>query len=408
MSYIAQILSQKIAEKREQIEEFFTKQFSKSPALLYNSVDLRHSGFKIAPVDTNCFSAGFNNLSAESKQKAEQNISAFIEKNFPAAKKIILIPENHTRNLLYLENVLSFSEIISKSCETIIGSLIPDLKEATTIALTDSKTITLHPIKKQDGKIIASNGFEADLVILNNDLTDGVPEILQNLKTPITPSPNMGWNKRLKSNHFTIYNQLATELAAIINIDPWLISSMHLSCENINFKLEEGIEELAQKTDQLLAALGEKYKEYKIDEQPYCFIKADNGTYGIAVWPVYSGNDILEINKKERNKMNMLKGSVQTSRVIIQEGIKTIDKINQQIAEPLIYLCNGQVVGNLFRINENRSEHNSLNASGMHFSDLNDLSQNQVELGLEKNKITDLYALIATLAAAAAAQENYS
>ena len=50
-----------------------------------------------------------------------------------------------------------------------------------------------------------------------------------------------------------------------------------------------------------------KYQEYGVAEDPYCYIKADNGTYGIAVWPVFSGTEVLEINKKERNKMSMLR-----------------------------------------------------------------------------------------------------
>jgi glutamate--cysteine ligase len=63
----------------------------------------------------------------------------------------------------------------------------------------------------------------------------------------------------------------------------------------------------------------------------------------MAVWAVSSGNEILEINKKERNKMNVIKGAVHNSKIIIQEGIRTIDKISQKIAEPMIYLINGEV-----------------------------------------------------------------
>ena len=87
----------------------------------------------------------------------------------------------------------------------------------------------------------------------------------------------------------------------------------------------------------------------------------------------FGGAEVLEINKKERNKMNMLKGSIQTTQVMIQEGIKTLDKIDNKIAEPLIYLVDGHVIGNLFRVNENRDEKISLNAAGMSFCDLNNL-----------------------------------
>src|SRR6266566_2179445 len=44
------------------IEQWFRSRFRERPAPFYCSVDLRNSGFKLAPVDTNLFPAGFNNL----------------------------------------------------------------------------------------------------------------------------------------------------------------------------------------------------------------------------------------------------------------------------------------------------------------------------------------------------------
>ena len=44
------------------IESWFRQQFRETPAPFYASVDLRNAGYKLAPVDTNLFPAGFNNL----------------------------------------------------------------------------------------------------------------------------------------------------------------------------------------------------------------------------------------------------------------------------------------------------------------------------------------------------------
>ena len=104
--------------------------------------------------------------------------------------------------------------------------------------------------------------------------------------------------------------------------------------------------------------------------------------------------------------MNMLKGSVQNTHVIIQEGIATVDKIDGKIAEPMIYLIAGKVVGDLFRVNESRDEKISLNAAGAVFFDLEKLSQNQLKLGSDKNKISAVYSIIARLAALASAMES--
>ncbi len=406
MQKITEILLQKISVKSDVIENWFAEKFKNNPVLIYNSVDLRHAFFKIAPVDTNCFPAGFNNLSEISKEQAKKIADEFFNKNFPSAKRILITPESHTQNLRYLKNVLDLQEILSAKREVLIGSLIEDLKEVTQIDLEDGRFSTLHPLQKNSENVTTLAGFTPDVIVMNNDLTSGIPQILKNISTPIVPALEMGWYRRSKSQHFTIYNELATELGALIDLDPWLISTFSDVCHDIDFKGSVGIEPLAAAVDNLLKKIAEKYQKYGIDEKPYCYIKADSGTYGIAVWSVESGEEVLHINKKERNKMNMLKGSVQNTSVLLQEGVKTVDKINSEIAEPMIYLMDGQVIGNLFRVNNGRDEKISLNAAGASFCDLTNLNENQIQLGAPKTDVVKIYSLIARLAALAAAVEN--
>lgn len=403
---IIEELSDKILKNEELLANFFNQKFSKAPANFYNSVDLRHSGFKIAPVDTNCFPAGFNNLSEPSKKLGHEEIKKFIENQHPKAKKIILIPENHSRNLAYLDNIRIIAELInSAGYEVKIASLIEDITQATKIETASGKSVELWPITKKDQKIFAGNSYEADLIVLNNDLTDGIPEILQNISTPIIPSTKMGWYKRSKSKHFTIYNQLAREVAQIIKIDSWLISSIHQTCHEINFKNQVGLDELANQANSVLEAIKEKYSQHNIKSEPYCYIKADSGTYGMAVWNISKAEEIININKKDRNKMNMLKNSVQNNRVIIQEGIPTIDKIDSKIAEPLIYLINGSVVANLYRVNENRNEKNSLNAAGALFFDSSNLQNKQINHN--HPNLTLIYKMITKISALSSSIEVF-
>ena len=68
----------------------------------YSSVDLRNAGYKLAPVDTNLFPGGFNNLNPAFRPLCVQAAMTAIEKVCPEAKNLLLIPENHTRNLHYL------------------------------------------------------------------------------------------------------------------------------------------------------------------------------------------------------------------------------------------------------------------------------------------------------------------
>ena len=61
-SFTNEELHSAIVNNHMNIESWFRKQWIKYPAPFYSSIDLRNSGYKIAPVDTNLFPAGFNNL----------------------------------------------------------------------------------------------------------------------------------------------------------------------------------------------------------------------------------------------------------------------------------------------------------------------------------------------------------
>jgi glutamate--cysteine ligase len=371
MSKIIELITTKINKHQCDIADFFNQKFNNKFLNFYNSVDLRHCGYKIAVVDTNCFPAGFNNLDNSDIEIAKKHVQDFFKQNFPTPiRKIILIPENHTRNLKYLENIARIHEILSSCAETRIGSLSEEITKPTDFLLENNQIITINPLKLSDNKISTIEDFVADAIILNNDLTSEVPQILKNTSTPIFPSTKLGWYQRSKSKHFDLHDQLISEFCKIIDLDPWLISTYHDVCSDVDFKKQINLECVANHVEGILQKTQKKYDEYGIDDKPYAFVKADNGTYGMAVWSVSSGAEVLEINKKERNKMSVVKGTVENHKVLIQEGIKTIDKINSQPCEPLIYLINSQIIGNIFRANSNRTESNSLNALGASFYNL--------------------------------------
>ena len=377
MTQITDLLANQINNKQGSLIAFFEQEFNKTPAPLYNSVDIRNSGFKISAVDTNCFPAGFNNLSSSSIKKAQKQVAIFFAKNFPEAKNILIIPESHSRNLNYLQNVYNLQIILSKVATVKIGTLIEEVKQPTRLKTFKNDEIEIHPIINEDGRVFIHN-FVPDVLILNNDLSEGLPNVLKKCKTPIIPNPNIGWYNRSKFNHFKEYNKIANQVAEILEIDPWLISTIFDVCGNINFKESIGIDNLAQKVDELLLNVQQKYQQLNIDKDPYCFVKADSGTYGMAVWQVRSAADILAINKKDRNKMNVTKGSVINTKVMIQEGIPTLHKIDKMAAESLIYMISGEVVGNLYRVNSNRDEISSLNSAGAIFYDGLDVDSSRI------------------------------
>ncbi|HQT26639.1 MAG TPA: glutamate--cysteine ligase, partial [Burkholderiales bacterium] len=113
----------------------------------YASVDLRNSGFKLAPVDTNLFPGGFNNLNPEFMPLCVQAMMSAIEKICPDARGALLIPENHTRNLYYLQNVASIAYILRQAGMNVrIGTLIPEIDSPTEFSLPGGGNLLLEPV----------------------------------------------------------------------------------------------------------------------------------------------------------------------------------------------------------------------------------------------------------------------
>src|SRR5260370_24253711 len=98
-------LEKKILDATPAIERWFRLEWQEHTPPFYFSVDIRNAGFKLAPVDTNLYPGGFNNLAPEMLPLAVQAAMAAIEKICPEAKNLLLIPERHTRNSFYLMSV---------------------------------------------------------------------------------------------------------------------------------------------------------------------------------------------------------------------------------------------------------------------------------------------------------------
>lgn len=405
MTMIINLLAEKIHQNQKLINEFFSQKLSSKNFNFYNSIDIRHSGYKISAVDTNCFPAGFNNLDLydieRAKKIADDYLKLFLNQ---AINHIVIIAENHTRNQNYFNNLLTLKKILTSQNHQVSIAVMENIEQPRIIEINQQESITINQIKINQLNKLEVNDKQVDLAILNNDLTSTLPEILKNTITPIMPSIKLGWYQRSKTHHFNIYNQLANEISEIIEIDPWLISSYHFGVDQLDFKNKNNLDFLAKRVDEILKLIQNKYQQYQINDQPYVFVKADNGTYGMGIWHVNSPDQILQINKKERNKMNVIKGNVINHKVIVQEGIKTIDQINQASCEPLIYLINSQVVANLARVNNHRDNIDNLNSSGASFINFNQENfNNNFTNPLDQNLL--VYQFIARLACLASSLE---
>ncbi len=364
-------LEKKFLDATPDIERWLRGKWQEHTPPFYGSVDLRNAGFKLAPVDMNLFPGGFNNLNAAFLPLCVQAAMTAIEKICPNAKSLLLIPENHTRNLFYLQNVAQLVNILRLTgLDVRLGSLLPEIDKPTTVDLPNGTSIVLEPLVRS-GNRLGLKDFNPCAVLLNNDLTAGIPDILQNIEEQyVLPPLHAGWAVRRKSNHFTAYDEVADEFGKLVGIDPWQINPYFSVCNAVNFHERQGEECLASNVDAVLTLIREKYKEYGIDETPYVVVKADAGTYGMGVMTVKDASEVTGLNRKQRNKMSVIKEGMNVSQVIIQEGVHTFERVNDGVAEPVVYMIDRFVVGGFYRVHSGRGIDENLNAPGMHFEPL--------------------------------------
>jgi len=352
-------INQVVLDNKKEIDSWIEWKKSQTKIPFYTSVDLRVSKNKIAAVDTNIFPAGFNNL-------CERFLSnAFtLTKDYKKAahksqiRKVLIIPELHTRNPFYWDNILSILNILRNAgLEARVG-VISEKKSVMNFKSSSTIQVVGEPVVRKDNRLLLSD-FDPDIILINNDFSDSSPPILSNLEQIVTPPPEVGWHSRKKNIHFEFYNKLVSEFSEIINVDPFHFSLRTQLAENINFEITEDRERLANLSNKMLYELSVYHKM----EHPILFIKSNTGTYGMSVMQIDKGEDIIDLNRDGRKKMKVSKGGNLLKEVVIQEGVETI----YSNKEPVYYLINGELVGGFYRINDLRSSVENLNTKGMYF-----------------------------------------
>jgi glutamate--cysteine ligase len=362
-----QELERVVLDQRPQIERWFRTQWLEHEVPFYASVDLRNSGFKLAPVDTNLFPGGFNNLNPDFLPLCVHAAMSAVQKICPDAQRFMLVPENHTRNLHYLSNVAMLRRILEGAGLTVrLGSLIADLKEPMEVEAGNGEKLLLEPIVRR-GNRVGLEGFDPCAVLLNNDLSGGIPPILSGIEQPVVPPLVAGWTTRRKSHHFHVYDRVAEGFAKLVGIDPWVINPIFSQCGKVNFNEKEGEDCLAANVEFVLNEIREKYAHYGITEQPFVIVKADAGTYGMGIMTVKSVDEVRNLNRKTRNKMSTIKEGQRVEEVLIQEGVYTFESVNGAVAEPVIYMMDQFVVGGFYRVHTERGIDENLNSPGAKF-----------------------------------------
>jgi glutamate--cysteine ligase len=404
-------LEQRVIDSMTATERWFRLEWMEHTPPFYTSVDIRNAGFKLAPVDTNLFPGGWNNLTPEMLPLAVQAAMAAIEKICPEARNLLIIPENHTRNSFYLSNLAQLQRIFNMAGLNVrIGSVSPDVKKSTVIELPQGESLTLEPVVRTRGRLGLKN-FDPCTILLNNDLSAGAPGILEDLHQQyLLPPLHAGWTVRRKSSHFRSYEEVAKRFGKVLGIDPWLINPLFGKCSEVDYATQQGLDAVQVQVEVVLSKVRRKYKEYGIKEKPFVVVKPDNGTYGMGVMTVRDPKDLETLNRKTRNKMAVVKDGQQVHDVIVQEGVLTQERLNGAVAEPVVYMMDRYVVGGFYRMHPDRGVDENLNAPGAAFVPLAfDQSTHMPQLGARPGASAPnrfyMYGVVARLAMLAASYE---
>ncbi len=353
-----------ISHNYNEVNSYIDEKQKNLPCLFYASVDIRESKTKFAPVDLNIYPAGFNNLCTMDLGISSEQFKKMIHKINPETKKVGIFTESHTKNKFYLDHLFSLSSAINNAgFEVKLFSIDQELFEGSSKLELESQSGHKILLYKAE---IKNNAFEVDgtkfdFVIMNNDQSKPFDVDWNKMTTKIHPTPKIGWFVRQKVTHFQYYNQIVKEFCEHFEIDPTLIEAKFKAVHDVDFATKEGIEKLASEVDEL---------KKELPPETVIFVKASQGTYGMGISVVQNGEEILNMNRKTRNKMDIGKNNIKFTSILVQEGIETVLKYDGAPAEVTIYLIGGRNIGGFLRTNAERTSLSNLNAKGMIYQKL--------------------------------------
>lgn len=402
----------KILEATPAIERWFRLEWQEHTPPFYCSVDMRNSGFKLAPVDTNLFPGGFHHLSPEMLPLMVQASMAAIEKYCPDARNLLLIPEQYPCHSAYWENIARQMQIYRQTGLNVRLGHLDEAAVEQKVTLADGRELVIEAVQRSaNGRRLGLKNFDPCTILLNNDLSSHIPAILENLhEQTLLPPLHAGWAMRRKTQHFAAYDEVVKKFAKMVEIDPWMLNPFFAKCSGVDFDAGLGLEQLMATVDSVLAKIKKKYKEYGIKEKPFVIVKADAGTCGMGIMTVRHSREVLELNSKQSRKMNVMKAGRKVQDFIVQEGVYTFEQIEESVAEPVVYMIDRFVVGGFYRVHQDRGVDENLNAPGMEFVPLAFAQQHAVpdmraQPGTAVPNRFYMYGVVARLALLAASLE---
>jgi glutamate--cysteine ligase len=270
--------------------------------------------------------------------------------------------------------------------------------------------VTLEPVIRSKRRLGVKD-FDPCTILLNNDLSAGVPGILEDIHEQyLLPPLQAGWSTRRKSTHFKCYEEVAKRMGKLLGVDSWLINPWFEKCGEANLAQGVAMECLSTRVDALLTKIRRKYKEYGIKEKPFVVVKTDSGVHGMGILTLHEAKELAALSQQLQQSLAGTGAAAPNHDILIQEGVLTQERMNDAVAEPVVYMMDRYVVGGFYRIHADRGIDENLNAPGLSYVPLafaqgTHLPQPGIKPGASAPNRFYMYGVVARLAMLAASYE---
>lgn len=356
-----------LAAREREVDAWLRAELGRQPVPFYFSTDLRVSAHKVVSVDANLFPGGFNNLPQAALPVARRAAEAWFRRNHPAARKVALVVERLTRNPYYAVHLDFLREIVQAGCAEVRLAVLG----GEPLVLEGHHRRVAAGVLRREGDRLAVDGFEPDLVLLNNDLTAEVPAILEGAAAKVVPPLAAGWAQRRKSGHFFHYERVTDDFARAFAVDPWVLRAYFNVCHKVDISKQVGLDCLAEAVNETWLDIQANFGRVGSAERPFVVLKADAGTYGMGVVMLGDPEGARNLNRRQRKSLSVIKDGAAVRDILIQEGVPTACRVEGLVAEPVYYFIGTELVGGFWRLNQGHDEYSNLNSRGMSFWPMN-------------------------------------
>ena len=250
------------------IEHWLRKQWQEHATPFYASVDLRNSGFKLAPVDTNLFPGGFNNLNPRVPAAVRAGDEAAVEKICPGRARRAAHPrEPHAQHVLPAERRdARRASCATPGCACASARCCRRSRRRPTIELPDGGKLTLEPIERKGNRLVV-DGFDPCVVLLNNDLSAGMPADPAKTSSSVccrrcTPAGRCAASRTISK----LTKKSRRSSRSSLGIDPWLINPYFEKCGGSISSERKGEECLEGMSPKYSTDIAPSTREYGIEQ----------------------------------------------------------------------------------------------------------------------------------------------